>query len=182
MTPSRFADDFGMGYPVPTDELARLRTLAGFDLLDTALDPAFDDIVQMAAIVCRVPIAVVSFFTADQQILRSRVGMDTPTTSRDIAFCAHSISQRDLFVVPDAVNDDRFRNYPTVTGDPYIRFYAGMPIISPRGDCVLGTVCVIDREPRMPTLEQCRALGILARQVSAHLYGPICEGAFHRAS
>lgn len=162
-----------MGYPVPRDEHERLRVLAGLDLLDTRLDPAFDDIVQLAAIICGVPIAVVSFITADKQVLRSRVGIDSPTTLRDVAFCAHSICQSDLFVVHDATQDERFHSHPNVLGDPNIRFYAGMPVQSPTQDCVLGTVCVIDREPRVLTDEQKRALAILSRQATAHLFDPV---------
>jgi GAF domain-containing protein len=154
--------------PIPANEAARVQAVEQADVLDTLPDPQFDDLVLLASTICQTPIAVISFITADKQILKSRVGLNYNSTPRDIAFCAHAIAQNDLFIVPDSLKDQRFLDNPNVLGDPNIRFYAGMPVIDDKG-CALGTVCVIDRVPRELTDKQKTALRVLARHVLIHL-------------
>lgn len=155
-------------YPIPPDERARLKTLHDYDLLDTTFDPEFDDIVQLAAIVCDVPISLVTFVDEHRQVFKARLGLRSTGTSRSISFCTHAITQRDLFVVNDALLDDRFRDNPDVVGGPGIRFYAGMPILSPE-DVALGTLCVIDRQPRTLDARQRESLRYLSRIVRSHV-------------
>src|SRR6266436_5284324 len=112
--------------------------------------------------------SLISLVDEDRQWFKSRVGMDARETSRDIAFCSTAILQPDVFVVPDALADERFRDNPLVTSDPHIRFYAGAPLINEDG-YALGTLCVVDRTPRDLAPDQKEALQALSRLVLAHL-------------
>ena len=150
--------------PLPPDESARLDTLNQYEILDTAPEEAFDDLTRRAAKVCGTPIALVSLIDPSRQWFKSKVGVTACETSRDIAFCAHAILQRTILEVPDALADPRFADNPLVTGDPFIRFYAGTPLITPEGHA-LGTLCVIDRVPRQLTDAQRQGLADLGRQV-----------------
>jgi diguanylate cyclase (GGDEF)-like protein/PAS domain S-box-containing protein len=154
--------------PLILDEPARLAALCRLDVLDTPPEPEFDDLTRLAAVVCGTPIALVSLVDACRQWFKSRHGLDAAETPRDVAFCAHAITQTDLFVVPDATADPRFRDNPLVTGGPKIRFYAGTPLVTADGHA-LGTLCVIDTTPRTLTAVQADALRVLGRQVVAQL-------------
>jgi signal transduction histidine kinase len=155
--------------PIPTNESDRLAELGSYDILDTVAEEAYDAITYLAAEICDVPIALISIVDENRQWFKSRVGLDATETHRDIAFCAHAIHQpSSLLIVPDASADARFNTNPLVTGDPSIRFYAGAPLVSPGGNA-LGTLCVIDREPRRLTPEQEQALAALSIQVMALL-------------
>ncbi|TVV71641.1 putative bifunctional diguanylate cyclase/phosphodiesterase [Sphingomonas solaris] len=129
------------------NEDARLASLAEYDLLSGTDDVDLDQIVQLAARLFDVPIALVSLVERDTQTFKARVGIDVCGTDRHISFCAHAIAQDDVFVIPDALLDIRFADNPLVTGDPGIRFYAGIPLRSPTGHA-LGSLCIIDRRPR----------------------------------
>ncbi len=155
-----------MKAPLPADEPQRLGELQEYKILDTVAEPGFDDLVYVASQVCQVPIALMSLIDTNRQFFKSRIGMDVCETSRDVAFCAHAISQRDLMVVSDATADERFADNPLVTSDPGIRFYAGAPLITPRGHA-MGTLCVIDRVPRKLTESQQKTLLALSRQAVA---------------
>ena len=157
-----------MTYPRPDNEAERLEALRLHHILDTAPEDAFDDLTRLAAHICGVPISAVSLVDEDRQWFKSIVGLPTKETPREMAFCAHTILQPGLMVVPDAQNDARFADNPLVTGDPHIRFYAGFPLITPDGHA-LGSLCVIDRTPRHLTPDQEAALRILARQVGSQL-------------
>lgn len=134
-------------------------------LLDTEAEQAFDDITFLAEELCRVPIALVSLVDAERQWFKSRRGLDATETSRDVSFCGHAILDSEaLLVVPDATKDPRFADNPLVLGDHAIRFYAGAPIFG-QGDLPLGTLCVIDREPRTLSDAQLECLRVLARRV-----------------
>ncbi len=154
--------------PLPPDEAERLAALRMYDVLDTPAEEPFDDLTELAARICEAPIALISLIDKDRQWFKSRVGLDAAETARDIAFCAHAIHQPDLLIVADATLDERFSDNPLVTKDPHIRFYAGAPLISPEGQA-LGTLCVIDREPRSMSPDHQRALRVLSRHVMTQL-------------
>ncbi len=145
-------------------EQRRLETLHSLRLLDTAAEESFDSYTRLAAIICEVPIALISLVDANRQWFKSKVGLAATETPRDIAFCDQAIRQDRLFEVADATADVRFSNNPLVTRDPKIRAYAGMPLITSNGEAI-GTLCVIDRVPRMFTPQQREALKILAAQL-----------------
>lgn len=153
---------------LPENEAARLNALRRYAILDTAPEQPFDDLTKLAAHVCGTPIAAISLIDADRQWFKSKVGLTATETSRDIAFCAYTLLQTDLFVVRDALADNRFATNPLVTSDPKIRFYAAAPLVTPEG-YVLGTLCVIDHVPRDLSVEQREALRALSRQVVSQL-------------
>ena len=124
-------------------EIARLAALRDYDALDTTGEPEFDRIVKLAARLFDVPIVLISLVERDRQVFRAQVGLDVCETAREVSFCAHAIQSDDIFVVPDALQDTRFARNPLVLGSPYIRFYAGKPLVTPSG-LRLGTVCLID--------------------------------------
>lgn len=155
-------------YPIPRNETDRLRALRSYKILDTKPEERFDELTQLAAIVCGAPISLITLIDADRQWFKSKVGLDLQETPRAQAFCTHAIMQPQTFVVPDAAKDERFANNPLVTGEPHIRFYAGSPLATADGH-LLGTMCVIDREPRTLRDEQKRALELLGRQVVANM-------------
>lgn len=157
-----------MKAPLPKNEAKRLEVLWQYDVLDTVPEAVFDDLTDLAAHICEAPIALISLVDENRQWFKSHVGITARQTSRDISFCAHAILQNGLFIVPDATKDPRFKDNSNVTGAPHIRFYAGMPLKSPDG-YALGTLCVIDKEPRELRAEQKRALMILARHVESQL-------------
>ncbi|MBC7945265.1 MAG: diguanylate cyclase [Burkholderiales bacterium] len=154
--------------PIPANEVERLQTLRGYRVLDTGPESVFDELTQVASRICNTPIALISLIDEIRQWLKSRVGLNTTEMPREIAFCAHALSQSDLLEVPDALDDARFATNPLVTGAPNIRFYAGAPLVAPNG-CVLGTLCAIDYIPRRLTTAQRAALHALSRAVVAEL-------------
>lgn len=149
------------GYPVAPGERARLAAVAATGLVDTDEDPRFDRLVRLASMVTGSPIALVSLLTSTRQWFKARVGLAARETPRDWAFCSHAIMKNELFVVEDALADDRFRDNPLVTQDPHIRFYAGVPLRDRSGN-PLGTLCVIDREPRRLRASEVQSLIDLA--------------------
>jgi GAF domain-containing protein len=157
-----------MTAPVPENEKKRLKVLWQYDVLDTVPEEVFDDLTELAARICEAPIALISLVDEKRQWFKAKVGVSLSETSRDISFCAYAITQSDLFIVPDATQDQRFANNPMVTAEPKIRFYAGAPLITPDGHA-LGTLCVIDKVPRELRPDQKHALRILARHVVSQL-------------
>ena len=157
-----------MSYPVPANEAERLRTLRSYKILDTKPEERFDELTRLAALICGVPISLISLIDADRQWFKSRFGLNVQETPRAQAFCTHAIMQPEMFVVPDASQDERFAQNPLVTGDPHIRFYAGAPLAARDGH-LLGTLCVIDREPHTLTKTQMEALKIVARLVIGNM-------------
>ncbi len=150
---------------LPVNEVLRLKALHDLAILDSPREQSFDDVAQVAMHLCNVPIAVVSLVDTDRQWFKSCLGLNATETPRDVAFCAHAILiPDDVLVVEDATKDSRFVDNGLVTGPPYIRFYAGAPLVNSDG-MALGTLCVIDYEPRVLTTEQIGSLKALARQV-----------------
>ncbi|QIL01359.1 GAF domain-containing protein [Sphingomonas sinipercae] len=158
----------GAGKDVAEDtaapELLRQETIAAYHLNEEGSDAEFDAVTELAAELFGVPIALVTVLAPDRQLFRGACGL-SGGTARDVAFCNHTIEQADVFIVEDASKDPRFASNPLVTGDPFIRFYAGAPIVVSNGVAV-GSLCVIDRVPRTFTQSECGRLKMLARTVA----------------
>ncbi len=149
-------------YPVPADEDQRLRDLERYGILEADSDEHFDRILDLTAAIFQTPIVAISLVEADRQWFLARRGLEVRETPREMAFCAHAIVHDEVMVVSDARADERFRSNPLVFADPHIRFYAGAPLQTPEGHN-LGTLCVIDREPRDLSPEQRELLHRLAQ-------------------
>ncbi len=149
--------------PTASDtERERLLALQAMKILDTPAEESFDRLTRIAAAIFDVPIALVSLVDEDRQWFKSRVGLDVSETDRRISFCAHSLGGTRPLVVPDALEDERFQNNPSVTGTPNIRFYAGAQLRM-ADDLHLGTFCIIDTQPRPePSAQQLALLEDLA--------------------
>lgn len=143
--------------PMPFNEPHRAAVLHHLNAMDSKPDPSFDRITRLAADYFTVPIALISLVGPARQWFKSSVGLETADTPRDISFCGHAIMSDEVLVVADATKDPRFAHNPLVTGEPYVRFYAGAPLITPTG-FRLGTLCIIDQEPRASFGESKRAI------------------------
>ncbi len=151
--------------PHPREE-ERLAELHRLDILDTDPEEDFDDLVKLAATLADVPIALVSLVDEDRQWFKACIGLDVSQTGRDVAFCSHAIlTPHSPFVVPDTLEARAFHDNPLVTGAPFIRFYAGFPLVG-RSGLPFGTLCVIDTKPRKLETRISEALEALARQAS----------------
>ncbi|MEJ8804224.1 sensor histidine kinase [Pontibacter sp. H249] len=145
-------------------EQARLKALYGYHMLDTEAEKDFDDITELASVICNTPISLITLLTHNRQWFKSKKGLSVSETPRSISFCHHAIKQEDVYEVPDAKQTEIFRENPLVTEDPNIRFYAGAPLITQNGHR-LGTLCVIDAVAKKLTKEQKKALVTLSKQV-----------------
>ena len=155
--------------PLPKNEADRLADLHSFAILDTAADAAIDEVVRLAARLSGCPIALVSLVDRDRQWFMARTGLEAQETPRDGALCAHAIlTPTQPLAVEDAAQDPRFVDSALVTGEPHVRAYLGVPLVSIGGHA-LGTLCVIDRTPRRHDAETVQALEVLARTVTSNL-------------
>lgn len=150
------------------NEELRLAALASYQILDTPPETAFDEITEIAALICNAPIAVINFIDRDRQWFKSVLGLDVRETPLDISICVHALVQPDLFIVPDTRQDERFATNPLVTGEPHLRFYAGALLRSEQG-YPIGTLCVLDYQPRELNEKQLSALKALASQIMTQL-------------
>jgi len=153
---------------LPPNEAQRLQALRALNLLDTPPEERFDRIIRLAVRILGVPIAFVSLVDENRQFLKSCHGLTIRETSRDVSLCAHTILDQKPLIVPDAKSDARFADNIFVTGEPHVRFYAGHPIAAPDGSLV-GSLCVADRKPRIPSDEDVQILRDLALIVQSEL-------------
>jgi GAF domain-containing protein len=153
---------------LPASEAERLAALWELGILDTDPEARFDRYTEVACETFGVPIALVSLVDAERQWFKSHRGLDVTETHRDASMCAHAILGDDVFVVTDALRDERFADNPYVLRDPRLRFYAGVPLATPGGECV-GTLCIMDHRPRVLNDLQLERLRELGRMVEAEL-------------
>lgn len=154
--------------PIPADEAERLASLYALKILDTPPEDRFDRITRLAQRLFDVPITYLALVDARRQWFKSKLGLDVQETPRHIAFCGHTILGDRLLIVPDAPRDVRFHDNPLVVGDPHVRFYAGFPLSSPDGRKV-GTLCLVDRQPRDLEPWEVALLGDLAHIAESEL-------------
>ena len=152
--------------PIPANELQRVAALRALDIMDSPPETAYDEIAELAAQICGCPIGYISFVDDDRRWLKARYGLPSEATSapREATVCSTTICGAEMFVVPDMTQDFRFDRIAVVVGEPHCRFYCGVPLMTDEG-YALGTLCVLDFEPRRLTFEQTEALRRLSRQV-----------------
>ena len=150
---------------LPANEKERLHALSEYQVMDSLPEEDYDNITRLASQICGTPISLITLIDENRQWFKSRQGLTAIETPREEAFCAHGILNPDqALVVPNANEDDRFKENPLVTGEPYVEFYAGIPLVTPDG-FPLGSLCVIDNKPREIAPEKIESLKILANQV-----------------
>lgn len=153
-------------YPIPENEAERLKALNNYAILDSLAEDEFDRITELASLICEVPIAMISFIDERRQWFKSKIGWEEKEAFRELSFCQYTIMGESLVEVVDAVIDDRFKDHVAVEGEPHIRFYAGYPIIDTDG-YALGTLSVVDFNPKILSEQQKRSLTLLAEEVKA---------------
>ncbi len=145
-------------------EAARLEALRQYQILDTEPEEAYNNLAKLAAFICGTPISLVNFIDENRQWFKAKVGLNVSEMPRSVGLSYLCQEQRNVVVVPDTLADEKLANNPVVTGYPYVRFYAGVPLITPKGD-ILGTLCVIDQVPRQLSQKQVEAFVGLSRLV-----------------
>lgn len=147
-----------------SSEEKRLQELYSYQILNSDGDINLDEITQLASSICEVPIAFISLVDKDVQVFKAKTGLQANQIARNVSFCTHAIEQNKLFIVEDSQIDDRFKDSPLVLGEPSLRFYAGQPLRTPNGNNI-GTLCVIDYQPKQLTNKQKEMLAVLSKQV-----------------
>ncbi len=146
-------------------ETERLKALKSLNILDTVTEKEFDDLTLMASQICNTPIALISLIDEKRQWFKSKVGLTATETHRDFSFCAHAILQDDVFIVDNVTTDKRFFDNPLVNQSIKIQYYAGAPIYDPKSKLPIGTLCVVDTQPRQLSAPQLQALKALSSQI-----------------
>ncbi len=154
--------------PIPPSEEERVTALRVYGVLDTDPEQEFDDVAWLAAEICGTPMAFVSLVDADREFFKAAIGSDEREAPRDVSFCGHTILTDSPLILQDTREDERFKDNPQVVSGAGIRFYAGVPLVTPEGYRV-GALCVKDTRPRTLSVDSLRALQALARQVVTHL-------------
>lgn len=159
-----------MDFPLPDNETERLQALEAYDVLASPAEYVYDDLAELAAQLCGCPIGFVNMLGGTDTRLKGKYGLPPELTGmpRNVTCCATTICRSDLLVAPDLVADERFCDFPGISDEPFFRFYAGMPLINPQG-YALGTLCIMDFEPRQLSFEQAEGVRCLSRQVVAQL-------------
>lgn len=166
---------------IPANEIERLDDLRSYDILDTLPEKEFDEITFLASQICGTPISLVSLIDENRQWFKSHHGIEVSETPREQSFCGHAINDpENVMIVPDSRNDERFHGNPLVYKDPNIIFYAGIPLVSPKGNA-LGTLCVIDSVPRDLNQTQIKALKALGNQLGKLLENRISLDKLNRS-
>ena len=156
----------GWTAPRPANDAERVAAVKSYRLLDTAPEIAYDEITELAAQICQCPVAVIGLVDETRDWKKSTYGMppDFRSIPRELSICSTTICGANLVISPDLSKDERYRDNPTVSGEPNLRFYCGVPLINPQG-YALGTICVVDFQPRELTFEQTEAVRRLSHQV-----------------
>ena len=152
----------------PSEEPERLEALRRYEAFGLLRSEVFDDIARLAAFICRTPHSMISLVDSNRQWFLAKTGIRSCETSREVSFCAHALVGNEMMIVEDARLDARFSRNPLVTGEPFIRFYAGAPLLTTDG-YGLGTLCVVDYVPRVLTPEQRDSLRSLSHLVMTQL-------------
>ncbi len=149
-------------------EKKRLEELYEYEILDTEPDHDFDSLAELAAKIMNAPAAQINFIDVDRQWSKSSIGVEMENIPRSVSFCAHTVQQDSYLIIPDTYNDERFKDFPFVTNDPSVRFYAGVAIKGSRGNNI-GSMCVVDVSPRELSPDELDSLKILAHEVETRL-------------
>ena len=159
-----------MAARIPPNDVERVEALHSYDILDTPPEAGYDELTELVAQICGCPVAFIGFIDETRDWLKSKYGLppDLTEAPRDMTVCLTTVSMNDLLVVPDLTQDPRFADLPMVTDEPHLRFYCGMPLINPEGYAV-GSLCVIDFEPRELEIGQKEAVRRLSHQVVTQL-------------
>lgn len=155
--------------PIPADEEERLAELYALGLLDTSPEERFDRLVRLSSLSFQVPIAYVALVDANRQWFKAQCGLQVSQTGRAESFCGHTIVEGGPLIIPDARIDERFSDNPLVVGEPHVRFYGGYPLSGPNGQTI-GTLCLVDRQPRELSQEELKLFKELATLVERELH------------